>query len=118
MIRIFRRPDPRKTLAGQWTSHLTRNDTQFRATMRLDPDGTAELHTEEKAMDSEQKLLTSARWQLLDDRTLRLLGAQDITWKILKLNGRSMTTAISAELASPARWLKRPKINNASGHDH
>jgi hypothetical protein len=111
MIRIFRRPDPRKTLVGQWTSYVTRKDTQFRATMRLDPDGTAELQTEGKAVDSEQKLHTSARWQLLDDRTLHLLGAQEITWKIRKLSGRSMTTATSAELASPVHWLKRPKIN-------
>lgn len=84
---------------------------RFRTTLRLDPDGNAEIHTKRKAADSEQKLHTSARWQLLDDRTLHFWGARSVTWKILKCNNWSMTTAGPADLGFPIHWLKRPKIN-------
>ena len=108
---VVRKRDPHRTLPGKWTSLVTHNDARFRTTLRLDPDGKAEIQTKETAADSEHKLRTSARWQLLDDRTLNLSGAQSVIWQIRKLNSWSMTTARPANLESPVYWLKRPKIN-------
>jgi hypothetical protein len=73
--------------------------------------GNAQIQTKEKAADSEQALSTSARWQLLDDRTLHLWGTQSVTWKILKLTAWRMTTASPTYLGFPVRWIKHPKIN-------
>jgi hypothetical protein len=108
---VVRKRDPHKTLPGKWTSHVTLNGVRLQTTLRLDPDGNAEIQTKETAADSEQKLRTSARWQLLDDRTLNLSGAQSVTWNILKLNGGSMTTAALAESSFPVHWIKHPKVN-------
>jgi hypothetical protein len=111
LVLIVRKRDPRKTLPGKWTSHVTHSGARFRTTLRLDPDGNAEIQTKETAADSEQKLHTSARWQLLDDRTLNLSGTQSATWKILKLNALRMTTASPADLGFSIRWTKHPTIN-------
>ena len=108
---VVRKRDPRKALPGKWKSDVAHNGARFRTTLRLDPDGNAEIQTKETAADSEQKLRTSARWQLLDDRTLNLSGAQSVTWNILKLNGGSMTTAALAESSFPVHWIRHPKVN-------
>jgi hypothetical protein len=108
---VVRKHQPHKTLPGKWTSHVTLNGIRLQTTLRLDPDGNAEIQTKETAADSEQKLRTSARWQLLDDRTLNLSGAQSVTWNILKLNGGSMTTAALAESSFPVHWIRHPKVN-------
>src|ERR1700751_1384640 len=108
---VVRKRNPHKTLPGKWTSYVTHNGARFRTTLRLDPDGNAEIQTKETAADSEQKLRTSARWQLLDDRSLHLLGTQSLTWKIVKLNSWSMTTTALAESSFPVHWIKHPKVN-------
>jgi hypothetical protein len=87
------------------------NGARFRTTLRLDPDGSAEIQTKQTAADSEQKLRTSARWQLLDDRTLNLSGARSVTWKILKVTAWRMTTASPADLGFSIHWTKHPTIN-------
>jgi hypothetical protein len=109
LIRFVRRYDPHRTLPGKWTSHVKHNGTRFRTTLRLDADGNAEIYTKEKAGDPKQNPGTSARWQLLDDKTLHLWGTQTVTWKILKLNNWSMITARPAGSGSPVRWIKHPK---------
>jgi hypothetical protein len=111
LILVVRKRDPRRTLRGKWTSHLTHNGARFRTTLHLDPNGNAVIQTEGKAADSEQRLRTSGRWQLLDDSTLHLSGSRSVTWKILKLNRWSMTTAGPADLDFPVQWLKRSKID-------
>jgi hypothetical protein len=113
LVLIVRKREPRKTLPGKWTSHVTHNGARFRTTLRLNPDGNAEIQTKETAADSEQKLHTSARWQLLDDRTLHLSGTQSATWKILKLTAWRMTTASPADLGYSIHWTKHPKIAKA-----
>ena len=110
-VLIVRKRDPHTTLPGKWTSHVTLNGARFRTTLRLDPDGNAEIQTKETAADSEQKLRTSARWRFLDDRSQHLLGTQSLTWKIVKLNSWSMTTAALAESSFPVHWIKHPKVN-------
>ena len=71
---------------------------RIRTALRLNQDGNAEIDIKGKVGGSDERLRTSARWQLLDDRTLHLWSTQSITWKILKLSGQSMTTAVSADL--------------------
>jgi hypothetical protein len=62
-------------------------------------------------IEAEQKLRTSAQWQLLDGSTLHIWGTQSVTWNIQKLNGRRMTTAPLAESSFPVHWIKHPKVN-------
>jgi len=111
LVFVVRKRDLRKTLLGKWTSHVMHNGARFRTTLRLDPDGNAEIQTKQTAADSEQKLRTSARWQLLDDRTLNLSGTQSATWKILKVTAWRMTTASPADLGFSIHWTKHPTIN-------
>jgi hypothetical protein len=111
LVLIVRKRDPRKTLPGKWTSHLTHNGTRFRTTLRLDPDGNAEIQTKETAADSEQKLHTSARWQLLDGSRLHIWDTQSVTWNILNLNGRRMITTGSTDPNFPVKWTKQFTIN-------
>jgi hypothetical protein len=110
-VSVVRKRDLHKTLSGKWTSNVTHNGARFRTTLRLDPDGNAEIQTKETAADSEQKLRTSARWQLLDDRTLNLSGAQSVTWNILKLNGGRMTTTGFTDPNFQVKWTKQFTIN-------
>jgi hypothetical protein len=77
----------------------------------LDPDGNAEIQTKETTADSEQKLYTSARWQLLDNRTLSLSGTQSAHCKILKLTAWRMTTVSPADFGFSIQWVKQPTIN-------
>ena len=108
---VVRKRDPRKTLPGKWTSDVALNGARFRTTLRLDPDGNAEIQTKGKAIDSEQILRSNARWQLLDGSTLHIWGTQSVTWNIIKLDSLSMTTAATGDSASPVHWIKHPKIN-------
>src|ERR1700749_4965107 len=43
LVFVLRKRDPRKTLLGKWTSHVMHNGARFRTTLRLDPDGNAEI---------------------------------------------------------------------------
>lgn len=49
--------------------------------------------------------------QSSDDKTLHFFGTQSLSWKILKLNAWSMTTAATGGSSSPVHWIKHPKIN-------
>jgi hypothetical protein len=111
LIRIVRKPDPRKTLAGKWTSDVKNERGRIRTALRLNQDGNAEIDIKGKVAGSDERLRASARWQVLDDRSLHLLGTQSLTWKIVKLNSWSMTTAALAESSFPVHWIKHPKVN-------
>src|SRR5580704_11319653 len=111
LIRIVRKPDPRKTLAGKWISDVQNERGRIRTALRLNQDGNAEIDIKGKVAGSDERLRTSARWQILDGRSLHLLGAQSLTWKIVKLNSWSMTTAALAESSFPVHWIKHPKVN-------
>jgi hypothetical protein len=111
LIRIVRKPDPRKTLAGKWTSDVKNERGRIRTALRLNQDGNAQIDIKGKVAGFDKRLRTSARWQISDDRTLHLLGAQSLTWKIVKLNSWSMTTAALAESSFPVHWIKHPKVN-------
>jgi hypothetical protein len=76
LIRIVRKPDPRKTLAGKWTSNVRHKGSRFRTGLRLDLDGSAEIYTKEKVGASVRRIRTNAQWQLLDDKTLYLCGSK------------------------------------------
>src|SRR5689334_16758651 len=41
IIRLVRRPDPRKTLVRKWTSRLAQQNGHIRTSLRLASDGTA-----------------------------------------------------------------------------
>ena len=112
LIRIVRKPDPRKTLAGKWTSDVKNERGRNRTALRLNQDGNAQIDIKGKVAGFDERLRTSARWQISDDRTLHLLGAQSLTWKIVKLSNWSMTTAALAESSFPVHWIKHPKVNS------
>jgi hypothetical protein len=84
---------------------------RIRTALRLNQDGNAEIEIKGKVAGSDERLRTTARWQVLDDRSLHLLGTQSITWKIVKLNSGSMTTTALAESSFPVHWIKHPKVN-------
>ena len=109
LIRIVRKPDLRKTLTGKWTSDVKNKHGRIRTALRLNQDGNAEIDIKGKVAGSDERLRTSARWQVLDDRNLHLLGTQSLTWKIVKLNSRSMTTVALAESSFPVHWIKHSK---------
>src|SRR5260221_13769225 len=111
LIRIVRKPDPRKTLAGKWTSDVKNERGRIRTALRLNQDGNAEIDIKGKVADSDERLRSSARWQVLDDRSLHLLGTQSLTWKMVKLNSCSMTTPALAESSLPVHWIQHPKVN-------
>jgi hypothetical protein len=77
----------------------------------MDPDGSAEIDTKGKTGGADKSFRISAQWQLSDERTLRFVGAQNLTWKILKLNNFGMTTAASGESSPPVHWIKHPRID-------
>jgi hypothetical protein len=81
---------PPKTLPGKWTPHVRHKSARFRTTLRLEADGNAEIYTNATGGNSNRKLRTTGRWQLLDNKTLHLWGTQAVTWKILKLNSSRM----------------------------
>jgi hypothetical protein len=111
LIRIVRKPDPRKTLAGKWTSDVKNERGRIGTALRLNQDGNAQIDIKGKVAGFDKRLRTRARWQILDDRSLHLLGAQSLTWKIVKLNSWSMTTAALAESSFQVHWIKHPKVN-------
>jgi hypothetical protein len=51
-----------------------------RTALRLNQDGNAEIDIKGKVAGSDERLRTSARWQVLDDRSLHLLGNQSLTF--------------------------------------
>jgi len=111
LVFFVRKRDPRKTLLGKWTSHVMHNGARFRTTLRLDPDGNAEIQTKGKTIDSAQILRSNARWQLLDDATLHIWGTQSVTWNIQKLNGKRMITTGSTIPGFPIKWTRQFTIN-------
>ena len=84
---------------------------RIRTALRLNQDGNAEIDIKGRVAGSDERLRSSARWQVLDDRSLHLLGTQSLTWKIVKLNSWSMITAASAESSFPVHWIRHPKVN-------
>ena len=92
---VVRKRDPHKTLLGKWTSDVAHNGARFRTTLRLDPDGNAEIQTKGKAIDSEQILRSNAQWQLLDGTTL----------------DRRMITTGSTDPRFSVKWTKQFTIN-------
>jgi hypothetical protein len=67
---------PPKTLPGKWTPHVRHKSARFRTTLRLEADGNAEIYTNATGGNSNRKLRTTGRWQLLDNKTLHLWGAR------------------------------------------
>jgi hypothetical protein len=84
---------------------------RIRTALRLNQDRNAEIDIKGKVGGSDERLRTSARWQVLNDRNLHLLGTQSVTWKIVKLTSWSMTTAALADSSFPVHWIKHPKVN-------
>jgi hypothetical protein len=107
---VVRKRDPRKALPGKWKSDVAHNGARFRTTLRLDPDGNAEIQTKGKAIDSEQILRSNAQWQLLDDTTLHICGTQSVTLNIQKLNVRRMITIGSINPGFPVEWTRQFRI--------
>ena len=111
LVRLTHKQDPRKRLPGKWTSALMLEGERFRTALRIDRDGGAQIDTQGKIGGSEERAQIRAQWQLSDDRTLRFVGTQCLTWKILKLNSFGMTTAAPGEFSPPVHWIKHPRIN-------
>jgi hypothetical protein len=84
---------------------------RIRPALRLSQNGNAEIDIKGKVGGSDERLRTSARWQILDDRNLHLLGTQSVTWKIVKLTCWSMTRAALADSSFPVHWIKHPNVN-------
>jgi hypothetical protein len=76
LIRIVQKPDPWKTLRGKWASGVKNERGRIRTVLRLNQDGNAEIDMKGTVAGSDKRLRTSARWQVLDDRSLHLLGTQ------------------------------------------
>jgi hypothetical protein len=64
LIRIVRKPDPRKTLAGKWTSAVKNERGRIRTALRLNQDGNAEIDIKGKVGGSDERLRTSA-WKTI-----------------------------------------------------
>jgi hypothetical protein len=114
LVRLTRKQDPRKRLPGKWTSVLMLEGERFRTALRIDRDGSAQIDTVGKIGGSEESAQIRAQWQLSDDRTLRFVGTQCLTWKILKFNSFGMTTAATGESSPPVHWVKHPRINTTA----
>src|SRR5260370_18389028 len=76
LIRIVRKPDPRKTLAGKWTSDVKNERGRIRTALRLNQAGNAQIDIRGKVAGFGEGLCTSALWQSSDYGTLHLLTAQ------------------------------------------
>jgi hypothetical protein len=111
LIRLVRKRNPRKALLRKWTSRLTHQSGRIRTSLCLAPDGTALIDATVSKGTQSRKFSTQARWQLLDNKTLRLWGTQTATWKILTLNSWTMITADQARAGFPVRWTTHPRIN-------
>src|ERR1700739_7163 len=111
LIRLVRRPDPHKVLARKWISRVAQQGGRIRTNLRLASDGSAVIDTIVSNGADSRKFSTQARWQLLDNRTLRLWGTTPPACKILKLNSWSMITADEAGAGLPVRWTTVPRVN-------
>jgi hypothetical protein len=111
LVRLTRRKNPRKTLPGKWASVLMHEGGRFRTALRIDTDGHAEFDTKGKIGGADKSFRINAQWQLLDERTLHFVGAQNLTWKILKLNNFGMTTAATGESSPPVHWIRHPRTD-------
>jgi hypothetical protein len=111
LIRLVRKPDQRKKLAGTWTSRFAQQGGRLKTNLRLASDGSAVIDATVSNRAGSRKLSTQARWQLLDKRTLHIWGSQTVTWKILRLNSWSLITADQAGAGLQVRWTTLPKIN-------
>ncbi len=111
IIRLVRRPDPRKALVRKWTSRLAQQDGHIRTSLRLASDGTALIDTTVSKGTESRKFSKQARWRLMDNKTLHLWGTQTATWKILTLNSWTMITAEQVGSGFPIRWTTHPRIN-------
>jgi hypothetical protein len=111
IVRLVRRPNRCKAIARTWTSRLTRQGSRVRSSLRLAPDGSAQINTTVSQGIDSRTFSTDARWQLLDNKTFHLWGSQTVTWKILRLNSWSMITADQAGAGCPVRWTALPKFN-------
>jgi hypothetical protein len=111
LIRLARKRNPRKALVRNWTSRSAQQGGHIRISLCLASDGTALIDSTVSKGAGSRKFSTRARWQLLDNKTLPLWGTQTATWKILKLNGRTMITADQAATGLPVHWTTHPRIN-------
>lgn len=111
IVHFVRRPNRCKAIARTWTSRLTRQGSRVSSSLRLAPDGSAQINTTVSQGTEERMLSTDGRWQLLDNKTLHLWGSQTVTWKILRLNSWSMITADQAGVGLPIRWTTFPMVN-------
>jgi hypothetical protein len=111
LIRLVRRPDPHKLLARKWISRVAQQGGRIRTSLRLASDGSAVIDTIVTNGVDSRKFSTQARWQLLDNRTLRLWGTHTTAWKILMLNSWTMITADQAGAGLPVRWTTVPRVN-------
>ena len=111
LIRLVRKPDPHKVLARKWISRVAQQGGRIRTSLCLASDGTALIDTTVSKGANSRTFSTRARWQLLDNKTLQLWGTQTATWKILRLNGRTMITADQAATGLPVHWTTHPRIN-------
>jgi hypothetical protein len=57
LIRIVRKPDPRKTLTGKWTSDVKNERGRIRTALRLNQDGNAEIEIKGKVAGSDESLI-------------------------------------------------------------
>ena len=111
IIRVVRKRNPRKAIARTWTSRLTRQGSRVRSSLRLAPDGSAQINTTVSQGTDSRTFSTHARWQLLDNKTLHLWGSQTVTWKIRRLNSWTMITADQAKVGLPVRWTAGPRLD-------
>lgn len=111
IVHFVRHPNRCKAIARTWTSRLTRQGSRVSSSLRLAPDGSAQINTTVSQGTEERMLSTDGRWQLLDNKTLHLWGSQTVTWKILRLNSWSMITADQAGVGLPIRWTTFPMVN-------
>ena len=111
IVRLVRRPNRCKAIARTWTSRLTRQGSCVSSSLRLAPDGSAQINTTVSQGTDLRTFSTDAHWQLLDNKTLHLWGSQTVTWKILRLNSWSMITADQAGVGLPIRWTTFPNVN-------
>jgi len=59
LVRIVRKPDPRKTLVGKWASDVKNERGRIRTALRLNQDGNAEIDIKGKVAGSDERLRTA-----------------------------------------------------------
>jgi hypothetical protein len=111
LIRSVQKRNPRKALVRKWTSRSAQQGGRIRISLCLASDGTALIDSTVSKGAGSRKFSTRARWQLLDNKTLQLWGTQTATWKILKLNSRTMITTDQTGAGFPVRWTTRHRLS-------